>query len=351
MRILLLSDAHEMYLGASYLRAFRQLGQDAAILDPPAQLAKSSLWRMRLVRRLLERVILHWFSRRLLPALLQSPFDMVWVGKGAWAVPWLWREFKRLRPHTVLVCYNADNPVVTFSRGGNRPWVTEAIPCFDLYCTYNRQLLQPLQVAGARHVLRLPFAWDPYVHPRLNDPSENTPPKELKHDLVFVGNGDAYREKWIGSILRAGKTRGVNLAVYGSWPRCGDRDVRAALRGNGLLGREMVAVVRTSGLALNILRRQNEGSHNMRTFEAPGCGGVLASQRSPEQEEFFPEGAAAVYFDHAAEAAALAAELLRNRPRLEAMRLRARAIVSHHTYVERAKTLLAAVEELKIELT
>ena len=58
----------------------------------------------------------------------------------------------------------------------------------------------------------------------------------------------------------------------------------------------MARLIAGARVAINILRKQNEGSYNMRTFENPGCGGLLASQFSIEQQDFFPDGNAAIYF-------------------------------------------------------
>lgn len=38
------------------------------------------------------------------------------------------------------------------------------------------------------------------------------------------------------------------------------------------------------------MRKQNIESHNMRTFEVPGCGSFLLTERTKEQAEFFVEG-------------------------------------------------------------
>jgi hypothetical protein len=344
VRILVLNESDSYCLGVSYLRAFRELGHDAALHDPAKDLASWSVWRMRLVRRALELPILALYSRRLLRRILAERADLVWVGKGAWAVPWLWREFKRQSPASKLVCYNADNPVVTYSRGGNRPWVTASIPCFDLYVTYNRQLEGPLRRAGAQRVLRLPFAWDPVVHPLL----QVSEAERQQHacDVVFVGNGDVTREGWLDSILREAVCRGWRMAVYGSWGKCRSRLVRESIRGAALYGVAMANAVRCAKVSLNILREQNEGSHNMRTFEIPGCGGIMASQDSPEQQEFFPGGEAAVYFNDAPDAATKIASLLEDESHRGRLLARAREIVRVHTYVERARTLLENVAQM-----
>ena len=41
---------------------------------------------------------------------------------------------------------------------------------------------------------------------------------------------------------------------------------------------------------MNVLRLQNKGSHNMRTFEIPASGGFMLQERSNEVLEFFEEG-------------------------------------------------------------
>lgn len=341
MKILILNDGEDYGLGASYARAFRELGHQATLVDPLAELRKRVLWRFALTRRVFERQIIKAFNRKWIEELSRFPAELIWVGKGGWAVPWLWRELKRRKPEVNLVCYNGDNPIVTYSRGGNRPWVTDSIACFDLYCTYNRSLVEPLRRAGARQVERIPFGWDPGLHPEL-EVSESDQ-RQYACDVLFIGNGDVYRERWMREIIVAARPFGWRFAIYGNWSRCHDRTVLEAVRGTQIYGSEMVKAIRVAKVAVNILRLQNEGSHNMRTFEIPGCGGVMASQRSPEQEEFFPDGQAAVYFGNAVEAVARIRELIEQDSRRKRVALTAHEIASRHTYSQRASALLATV--------
>lgn len=334
LKILILCDGGEYSLGSSYKRGFEAAGCEVDIIDPHRPLNMNPLWRNRISRRLLERKLIEASNRHWLPNLLErGVFDAIWVGKGAWATPWLWDSYKARRPDTKLVCYNADDPITTYSRGGNRPWVTESIPCFDLFCTYNANLLEPLRQAGAKDVLRLPFAWDPTIHPMQEAGAYD-------HDLVFVGNGDAYREQWLTEILRRPEARNWRVAVYGKWHKVTDPVLAARTESRQVLGPEMAGVLARSKLAINILRRQNEGSHNMRTFETPGCGGLATSQFSDEQNAIFPDGDAAVYFTTPEEAAVRLEEAIRDDERREKMRTEARAIIRKHTYRERAASLL-----------
>ena len=128
MKVLVLNESDDSALGASYARAFQFLGHDVALWDPVAKLEKLSLWRFAPTRRILERQLICRSNRKWIEDLLAIPADFIWAGKGAWATPWLWLEIKRRKPQVKLICYNADNPIVSYSRGGNRPWVTKSIP-------------------------------------------------------------------------------------------------------------------------------------------------------------------------------------------------------------------------------
>ncbi len=333
MKILILGAGDEQTLGWSYKRGFEAAGCEVSIIDPGKLLGEISLWRNRASRRLLERPIIELFNRFWLPKLIEVEADVIWIGKGAWSVPWLWQAYKRARPKTQLVCYNADDPITSYSRGGNRPWVTQAIPCFDLFCTYNESLVEPICAAGAKRVSRLPFAWDPAIHPM-------QPEAGFDHDLVFVGNGDAYREKWLSEILRYPATRNWRVAVFGHWSKGIDPAVAERLQRRQIVGSEMAKVLARSKVALNILRRQNEGSHNMRTFETPGCGGLAASQYSEEQNVIFPGGEAAIYFNTPEEAVSQIGEVIENPSLLTHLRRGARDRVLAETYAARALSLL-----------
>jgi spore maturation protein CgeB len=89
-----------------------------------------------------------------------------------------------------------------------------------------------------------------------------------------------------------------------------------------------------------VLNAENLGGPNMRTFEVPGSGGVMLARYSAEQDEFFPENEAAVYYRSPEElddkiAWVLGDPELRARLRRNAVRLAA-----EQTYDVRAACLL-----------
>lgn len=339
MKILVTANDDRMALGWSYARAFMSLDHEVEILDPMLRLGQSLLWNSRVLRRAFERQILQRAGQRILSDFLAlGDFDAIFIPKGAWSLPQFWHEYKAERPQTLLVCYNADDPITTWSRGANRPWVTEAIPCYDLYVTYNQALLEPLMKAGPGKVLLLPFAWDPEIHPmqEFNDSA----------DVVFVGNPDAYREMWLTALVEHPLARDWRIKVYGKWDNVRSQRLKQAIQPNQKIGAEMARITAGARVSLNILREQNTGSHNMRTFETPGCGGVLASQFSVEQNAVFPNGTAAIYFNSPQDMVPTLAPYISDLDRLSLLREASRARVQSETYRDRARILIATIESM-----
>ncbi len=340
MKILAPLHQDPFSLGWSYARGLEALGHEVTPFNPFVGLEKSSLWRSRIGRRLFEIPLLRRNGRQILQQMLDlGNFDALLVIKADWSLPTLWQAYKAARPKTVLVCYNADDPITTWSRGANRPWVTQAIPCYDLYVTYNQALVAPLQAKGARSVLRLPFAWEPEIHPRQ--------PFDDSADVVFVGNSDAYREDWLTALVEHPVARDWRIKVYGRWHKVKSSALQSKIQNGMRTGPELAKITAGARLSLNILRQQNEGSHNMRTFETPGSGGVLASQFSPEQDAVFPKDKAAVYFTSHQDIAPSLAPYIGDTSRLDAVRAESAARVKKELYVDRAKVLADTIEGLR----
>jgi spore maturation protein CgeB len=344
VKILILNEGGHYTLGASYARAFRHLGHEVGFLNPQRGLSAVPAWRFGVTRRLLGKRIVAHYSRGLLQRILQFPAELIWVGKGMWSHPWMWNELKSRRPSVKLVCYNPDNPIIAFSKGGNRSWVSESIPCYDLYCTYNASIVDSLQRAGAKHVLHLPFAWDPDLHPEIG----TTPDEHRRYacDILFIGNLDEHREWWLHRIAEEAKKRGWCLRLYGNprlWRRCRHKLLRASFADKPLYGEDLVKATRSAKVCLNILRLQNIGSHNMRTFEIPGSGGCMLSQFSDEQNGFFPHGKAALYFRDREDAVSEIVKVLGDGRIRQRIITEASKLVKTETYIDRGRTLLAVM--------
>ena len=206
MKILVLNTIDIATLGSSYARAFTTLGHEVTQFNPIDILNSNFLYRNKYSRRFLERIILSRHTTNILDHILDFKVDMIWVGKGQWALPELWRQYKAIRPQTALVCYNPDDPVVTYSRGGNAPWVTKTISCYDLYCTFKSDIVSNLKHLGAKEIAVIPFAWDPSILPRAQTTN-------IKYDLLLLANGDSERARIMIDIISDPRTRNWKIGI------------------------------------------------------------------------------------------------------------------------------------------
>ncbi|MCA9517642.1 MAG: hypothetical protein KC635_22030, partial [Myxococcales bacterium] len=204
---------------------------------------------------------------------------------------------RRLLRGVPLVAYHPDDPF-NVGRGPLRPGPAHRraraqLLAADLVVSWSPEVVRRAEALGARRARYLPFAADPAVHPRV--PVTDADRAALGADVTFVGNWDQERERWLTGIAAALEAEGVGLAVWGTeyWEtRCKDARVRAAWRGRPLFGEEMSKAALASAINLNVLRLQNRGATNMRTFEIPCAGGFMLHERSPALSEWLPPGVA-----------------------------------------------------------
>ena len=108
-------------------------------------------------------------------------------------------------------------------------------------------------------------------------------------------------------------------------------------------GKKLIDIIAKSFLSLNILRKQNDNSHNMKTFEIPAMGGLLVTTRTKEQNIFFPENKASIMFSSISELEKKIFFLRKNQRVAERIRQKGFELSRYHSYNERAKYLLKII--------
>jgi spore maturation protein CgeB len=197
------------------------------------------------------------------------------------------------RSGALLYCYHPDNPLSPHRSHSNKN--THAlIPIADCYFTFLRHMLPSLKQAGARRVEYLPFAYDPDLrHPADLLDAER---QQLHCPLAFVGNYAPDRAEWFQHVLDFG------LALWGSgWDAAYSLDARfrQAVKGPPQYGESFCKIYSSCDIGLNIIRALQGGDgHNMRTFEAMACGGLVMSNRTTELVDLFLENEEMVCFSN-----------------------------------------------------
>lgn len=262
----------------------------------------------------------------------------IWLFKGMEVYP---KTLATLRKRGItLVNYNADHPFEYFSRGSGNSNVRRAIPQYHLHLTYSERIKRQMEERFSDcRVGVVPFGHDvdEESFDRLRDEEEVV-------RACFLGNPDDHRARNIKNIIEAD----IPIDVFGHrW----DRFLKPAplLRINPQAnGVDMLRTLRRYRVQLNFFRPHNEGSHNMRSFEVPACGGIMVAEDSVEHRAFFESGREAFYFRSPSEMVDCVRSLLA-RPVAEANEIRTaarrRSVRSGYTYRDRALAAYGLIRE------
>ena len=334
LRVLVLGVNFPGALMHSYEMAFRRLGADVETYCLSRAYANGlSATAVRIANRVAPTLLMRRFNAKLLADLSGRRIDIALVLKGERIAP---RTIDALRAATGARWLNfyPDDPFSDL-RWNRLAYGTETLGAYDHCFTFAQHLIPRYQSAGARRVSWLPFARDPDLHA----PVPNV--REPEYEIVFVGNIDGERVRWLESVAGSFK-----MGIFGEHTRAavpGGSALRRAAFLPAAYGTELAAALARGAISLNVMRDQNRFSHNMRSFESLACGAFTLSQRTPELEAMFRENMEVAFADAPADLPARVEYWL---PRAAERRRVAAAgfgRVRDDTYEERARTILATV--------
>jgi spore maturation protein CgeB len=331
MRVLILGEDAPGGLMGSYERGFAQLGiETRTFCLARAYESAFPYVRSRALRRVAEPVLLGTFNENVTHDLAGVEADLVLVIKG-----------HRLSATTVdRIRESAGAPVVNFypddpfleERSNRLAYGPNVLAAYDACFTFARHLLPHYERVGAQQAHYLPFARDPSLHAPAASPA--TP----VFDIVFVGNLDADRVRFLDAVAHD-----YRVAVFG------ERTTAVVPRGSALAratfapaayGKDLARALTCGAISVNVMRPQNAGSHNMRSFESPACGAFTVSQRTPELSELFVEGEHVVCFSDVDELTDAVARWLPDVRGRSAIAAAGFARVRDDTYARRACAML-----------
>lgn len=225
-------------------------------------------------------------NRRLLSiAQLKKP-DAVLVFKGMQIFPETVEEIKR---HTRIIAnYNPDHPLHFYSAGSGNMNVLNSVQLFDVHFSYSQNIAQKIKNRYSLPAYWVPFGYDENV--------KGVPAYSFPTSFLFIGAWDKERQRLLSDLKE------FDIKIFGNAPwqyrTYLSPSIQKMYQNKPLLKGEYLSASNTALGNLNLLRKQNrvEQSHNMRTFEVPGYGGLLISERTEEQLGFFEENKEAVYF-------------------------------------------------------
>ena len=242
----------------------------------------------------------------------------------------------------MIINFNPDNPF-NLNPATSNDLIRKSIPLYDHYFIWGKFLVPKLKDAGAKNVEYLPFAYNPDLHYPVTV-GENEE-KVYGSDIAFIGSWDRERESWLKHLAD------YDLAIWGNgWKNINlFSKLKIRIKNKAVMGEEFSKVCNASKIILNLVRKQNNNAHNMRTFEVPACKGFMLTTRTKEQCEFFKEGKDIACFETPEELTIKIKEYLLNNEIRKKFSEEAYKKVQSHTYIERAKVILGICKSLELK--
>ena len=273
----------------------------------------------------LQRMVYNYISRFIIRGELKN-INLVWVDGGEYCSR---RTINLLNKQCRTLLYNCDDP--TGSRDGKRfATLISAIPEYNLTVTVRNETEIELSKLGARNVMRVWRSYDEVAHA----PYANLCDIEDKYqsDIVFVGTWmrNEGRDDFLLKLVESG----LNISIWGNrWELSRHwNKLRPYWKGASLSGRDYVAAIQGSKIAIGFVSEGNRDLHTRRTFEIPFIGGLLCAKRTKEHLELFEEGKEAIFWENAEECASICKELLSDSKRRENIRMSGFKKVRHGGY-------------------
>jgi spore maturation protein CgeB len=287
----------------------------------------------KVVNKIAPSVLFANINKKVLSYIGQRKFDVIIIFKGLTLYP---ETVSSLKGHTrLLVNYNPDHPFRFFSEGSGNSNILNSIQQFDIYLTYAKKISDELKSQFKVQSDVLPFGFDDQGF------NKNISSLDCNDRILFIGAYDKERSAFLS------KLKIQSLDIYGDdkWHsrNMANTYLQGCYKNKSLYDDEYKNAINSAGGVINILRQQNivEQSHNMRTFEVPGYGGLLLANRTEEQMAFFEDGKEALYFDSVDELKGHIDFILKEKKIAQKIKENAynRAVESGYSYTARSKQL------------
>lgn len=276
-KILIVGNNASWAIETHYNKYLNELGYSSSIFNVPSYVNLTS-FTQKVRYRLGDSSIYNLVNKILLQYCDINKPDIIWVFKGA-EISVKTLEILGKRGH-FLVNYNPDHPFIrtSITHGGRN--IPNSISKYNLHFSYRRDLVKQIATDFNINTVHLPFGFE------ISEKNFDTAKSEEEINRVcFVGTPDIDRATQLNEIANNGfKVDIYSLTYQGKRMLDKNKNIRTL---PVVLNQEFWNTLRKYRVQINFLRQHNIGSHNQRTFEVPGIGGILLTPFSEEQQLYF----------------------------------------------------------------
>ncbi len=274
------------------------------------------------------------FRKRILDYIKKkNNFDLIIIFKGVYLDPITILSLKKMCTKAKFINIYTDDPFdISPIKDISSTNVLKSIKLYDYFFIWSQEIRKKLKKKlKLKNIYLLPFGYDQFIHK----------PKKTVHifsyDISFVGTADNERV----SILSKLKDFKIIIAGWG-WDEANisGKNIKVI---SAVDSYKMSKIYQKSKISLNIPRRQNYDSHNMKTFEITSMNGLMLTLKSKDQSKYFPENKACMIYRNSDDLRKKIIKILSNYNEYLKIRRVGLKMSKKHSYVNRAKYLLKLI--------
>jgi spore maturation protein CgeB len=289
MRILIVGAESNYAIERSYIKYLSRINQVTHIEFFAAQNRFLQYYGRGVLQKIMYRSglssILKKINNELLETVSSNKPDVILVFKGMEVFQ---ETLKGIRAKGIkLANYNPDNPFLFSGKGSGNKNITQSIGLYDLHFTYDAGIKQRIENEFGIATTILPFGFD--LSTQL---FETCKEQEEVMKVCFLGSPDKHRAAFINRLAR----NKFSIDVYGQgWLKFIDQENVQIF--DAVYGDTFWKTLRRYRVQLNLMRPHNPQSHNMRTFEVPGVGGIQLAPDTVDHRTYFTPNKDIYLFD------------------------------------------------------
>jgi spore maturation protein CgeB len=280
--------------GRQRLWAMQQCNQEVFVLDKSLYLPKLGRFSGPAAKILKQPALMHnrnAIGEELIELCEKVKPDLVWI---EWATDLradILNQLRMIKPSPLLISFQDDNPW-GHRKGDKWMWKDyfKIVPLFDLHLVKRKSDIDNLTAIGAKHFKRWRHGvYSPLFHPL---------PKPVikKYPVSFVGTCIDDRVELIEHLLE----NEIPVHVFGfRWddrsnlPKRFPDNFHTAIEGEGYTN-----IIHESQICLGLVSHSNNDEWTMRTYEVPGCAGLLLIESTPTHSQLFEADKEVVFFSN-----------------------------------------------------
>jgi spore maturation protein CgeB len=291
-RILFIGDLNTYGRGYQRFRTLKEMGHDVVALSHTDISASDHIETPSLLYRILWKLKIPLdtknVNKKILTAIRNTSFDIVWIEKGNMIWPQVLLQIKKNAPFTKLISCSEDDMYATH---GHSLWYRIGLRHYDLVFTTKTYNLTELKLFGAKKTRLFLDSYDENIH----KPMKLTE-AERERFSCDVGAIGAFEEERAEALIYLASC-GVQVNVWGNdWAGLVNQHPNLVIKNEYLFGEDYAKAICATRINLNFLRKINRDEVTSRSVEIPACGGFMLGERTSRHLEFFEEGKEAEFF-------------------------------------------------------